>query len=199
VVGLGVGSIAAYAGPRRHVTFFEIDPDVESIATRFFTFLRRCGSNCDVIAGDGRLSIERAPPHTFDLLVLDAFSSDAVPPHLLSREALDIYRSKLKPDGAILFHVSNRYLNVKDLVAALVTDATLPAFVRVDRVTADESSAFRASTQYVIASATPGGIRGLGGIPANPRWQAVAKPPGVKVWTDDYSNLIALLRRVQKS
>jgi SAM-dependent methyltransferase len=194
VVGLGAGSIAAYARPGRHVTFFEIDPDIEAIAAEYFTFLRRCGSSCDVIAGDGRLSIARFPSHTFDLLVLDAFSSDAVPPHLLSKEALDIYRSKLKPDGAVLFHVSNRYLNVKDLVAALVTDAQLPAFVRVDGVAASPPSPFRAATQYVIAAATPNGAHALGSIATNPRWQSVARPSGVEVWTDDYSNLIALLR-----
>ena len=117
VIGLGTGSIAGYAGPSRRVTFFEIDPDVEMIAVRFFTFLSRCGNQCDVVSGDGRLSIARYPQAEFDLLVLDAFSSDAIPPHLLSREAIDLYLSKLKPDGALLFHVSNRYLKVKDLVA----------------------------------------------------------------------------------
>ena len=191
VFGLGAGSIAAYAGPNRHVTFFEIDPDVEAIAARFFTFLRRCGTNCDVITGDGRLLVERFPEREFDLLVLDAFSSDSIPPHLLSREALDIYLSKLKQNGAILFHVSNRYLKVRDLVSALVADSKLPAFVRVD---VDERPKHKARSQYVIAGAALGGIRALGNIPANPSWQPVTRPAGLKVWTDDYSNLIALLR-----
>ena len=103
VVGLGAGSIAAYAGPDRHITFYEIDPEVEEIAGRFFTFLPRCGNHCDVVLADGRLAIARAPQGTFDLIVLDAFSSDAIPSHLVSREALEVYLSRLKPDGVVLF------------------------------------------------------------------------------------------------
>src|SRR4030095_9894670 len=106
-LGLGAGTVAAYTQPNRHITFFEIDPQVEFIARRYFSFLPRCGAGCDVVLGDGRLSITNAPDGEFDLLVMDAFNSDAIPAHLLSLEAIEIYKKKLKPDGAILFHVSN--------------------------------------------------------------------------------------------
>src|SRR5437899_2984721 len=111
VLGLGSGTMAAYADSRHRVTFYEIDPSVEPIARRFFTFVPRCGSNCDVLIGDGRLQLARAPDSSFDLLLLDAFSSDSVPTHLVSREAVRLYLAKLAPDGILMFHVSNRYLN----------------------------------------------------------------------------------------
>ena len=149
VVGLGAGTIAAYTRPNRHITFFEIDPQVEFIARRFFTYLPRCGERCDVVVGDGRLSIQHSPDGTFDLLVLDAFNSDSIPTHLISREALAIYRTKLKPDGAILIHVSNRYLKIQELVSALVTDAKLPSLVRSD----DDSEAVgKARSTFIVAA-----------------------------------------------
>ena len=185
VIGLGAGSIAAYAGAQRHVTFFEIDPDVEKIARQFFTFLPRCGGYCDVVSGDGRLSIAQRPEKEFDLIVLDAFSSDAIPPHLLSREALGIYESRLKPDGALLFHVSNRYLNVKDLVASLAAAGEMLAVVRDDKVPSSKSHSV-----YVMVSNSE---RLLKGLQAYPNWNPIGPRLGLAVWTDDYSNLIELL------
>jgi SAM-dependent methyltransferase len=185
VVGLGAGSIAAYAGPRRHVTFFEIDPDVETIAARYFTFLSRCGSNCDVVSGDGRLSIARSPERSFDLIVLDAFSSDSIPPHLLSREALSLYRSKLKPDGAILFHVSNRYLKVNELVGALAASAGVPAIIRDDKTASSKSHSV-----YVLLSDSTELLQTL---KSSWPWKPMESPQ-IRVWTDDYSNLLELLK-----
>jgi SAM-dependent methyltransferase len=185
VVGLGAGSIAAYAGPNRHVTFFEIDPDVEMIANRYFTFLGRCGANCDVVSGDGRLSIARSPEKVYDLIILDAFSADSIPPHLLSREALDVYRSKLRPDGAILFHVSNRYLRVNDLVFALAASADVPALIRDDKTTTSKSH----SVWVVVTQSTELLTR----LRSNWGWKA-EDGPHVQVWTDDYSNLIELFK-----
>jgi hypothetical protein len=185
VVGLGAGSIAAYAGPNRHVTFFEIDPDVETIAARYFTFLAKCGSNCDVVSGDGRLTIARSPNQSFDLIILDAFSSDSIPPHLLSSEALDLYRSKLKPEGAVLFHVSNRYLKVNELVAALASAAKVPALIRDDKVVSSKSHSV-----YVIVSESSELLRRL--QDSRP-WKPI-EAPRVQAWTDDYSNLLDLLK-----
>jgi SAM-dependent methyltransferase len=185
VVGLGSGSIAAYAGPNRHVTFFEIDPDVETIANDHFSFLKRCGANCDVVSGDGRLAIAGALDKGFDLIILDAFSSDTIPPHLLSREALDVYRSKLKPDGAILFHVSNRYLRVNDLVIALAAAADVPALIRDDKTTSSKSHSV-----WVVLSVSP---ELLTRLRSNWGWKA-ADGPLVQAWTDDYSNLIELFK-----
>src|SRR5262249_34230166 len=109
VLGLGAGTMAAYADATHRMTFYEIDPAVEAVARKYFTFLGQCGSNCDVVMGDGRLQLAREPDASFDLILLDAFSSDSVPTHLLSLEALEIYLAKLKQDGVLLFHVSNRY------------------------------------------------------------------------------------------
>jgi SAM-dependent methyltransferase len=188
VIGLGAGSIAAYASPSRRVTFIEIDPDVERIASQFFTFLGRCGASCEVIIGDGRLALARFPEAEFDLFVLDAFSSDAIPAHLLSREALALYASRLKPDGMLLFHVSNRYLEVKDLAAALVTDAKMPGLVRVDR---DNGPPGKSDSIYVAAALSMDALAALRSLST---WENVSPLPNIRVWTDDYSSLIELLR-----
>ncbi|HET9219564.1 MAG TPA: fused MFS/spermidine synthase, partial [Terriglobia bacterium] len=188
VVGLGAGAIAAYAGPDRHVTFFEVDPDVESIAVTYFTFLNRCGGHCTVASGDGRLEIARSPEEEFDLIVLDAFSSDVIPPHLVSREALDVYLSRLKPHGVLLFHASNRYLRVKDLLSALVVDAGLPSLLRDDR----RQDAVGGSDSIWLAAAKS--REALGTLSSLRTWTAVARPPEVRVWTDDYSSLVNLLQ-----
>jgi SAM-dependent methyltransferase len=188
VIGLGAGSIAAYASPSRRVTFIEIDPDVERIASRFFTFLGRCGTSCEVLIGDGRLSLARFREQEFDVLVLDAFSSDAIPAHLLSREALTLYASRLKPDGMLLFHVSNRYLKVRDLVAALVTDAEMPGLVRVDK---DDGLSGKSDSVYVAAALSMDALAALRSLSS---WENVIPSPNIRVWTDDYSSLMELLR-----
>jgi SAM-dependent methyltransferase len=188
VVGLGSGSIAGYTQPNRHITFFEIDSQVEFIARRYFSFLRRCGDLCDVVLGDGRLSIFHSPDGEFDLLILDAFNSDAIPAHLLSREALEIYRRKLKPNGAVLFHVSNRYLRVQELVSALAHEAGMPALVRVDD---DDKAPGKAKSVYVIVVPDAATVRSLA---EDPNWVPVSRPEKIQPWTDDYSNLWAILR-----
>jgi hypothetical protein len=186
VVGLGSGSIAGYAKSNRHITFFEIDPQVPFIAKSYFTYLPTCGEQCDVVLGDGRLSILNAQDGQFDLLILDAFNSDAIPAHLLSREAIEIYERKLKSNGAVLFHVSNRYLRVRELVTALARDAGLPALYREDN---DISAFGKARSTYVIVSLAPDTIR-----PLAETWSPVTSLPAVEPWTDDYSNLWALLK-----
>src|ERR1043166_1515032 len=158
VIGLGTGSMAGWARPNRRVTFFDIDPQVYDIASHFFTFLRRCGSNCNVVIGDGRLAIEKFPDRGFDVLLLDAFDSDSIPAHLVSREAVQLYLKKLKPNGVIMFHVSNRYMNVEGLVAALIVDASLEGLVRYDD---DEEPKGKTSSDYVVAARHPGDLGSL--------------------------------------
>jgi SAM-dependent methyltransferase len=188
VVGLGTGSMAGWFLPNRHITFFDIDPQVYDIASHFFTFLRRCGSNCDVVMGDGRLSIEKVPDRTFDVLMLDAFDSDSIPAHLVSREAVQLYLQKLRPNGSILFHVSNRYMNVEGLVAALIVDASLEGLVRYDD---DEEPKGKTSSDYVVASRHP---EDLGSLEYDQNWSHVQKPAGIQAWTDDYSNMLKIVR-----
>ncbi len=190
VLGLGTGTMAAYADKTRHVTFFEIDPSVEPIARQFFTFLPRCGPNCDVIVGDGRLQLERTPNGSFDLLLLDAFSSDSVPTHLLSREAVQLYLQKLAPDGVLMFHVSNRYLNVEKLVSSLLSDAGLVGYTRFDEA-GELRNAGKSSANHVVAARH---VEDLQPISTRPGWNRVLPPSNFQTWTDDYSNVLSLIR-----
>jgi SAM-dependent methyltransferase len=176
VVGLGAGTIAAYGGSLRHVTFFEIDPQVLDIARDYFSFIRRCGGDCDVVIGDGRLQIQSQREREFDLLVLDAFNSDSVPAHLISREAVRTYLSQLKPNGVLLFHVPNRYLDIEKLVTSVVRAEGLQALIREDYIAA-------------VPEADE-----LIDIPNRDSWKPVDKAVGIQPWTDDYSNLLSLLR-----
>jgi len=190
VLGLGAGTMASYADAAHHMTFYEIDPSVEPIARRYFTFLSGCGSSCNVVIGDGRLQLAHEPDDSFDLILLDAFSSDSVPTHLLSREALEMYLAKLKPEGVLLFHVSNRYLNVEKLVSSLVTDAGLTAFSRFDDA-GDLRKVGKSSANHVAAAREARDLKPLAALPG---WEPVRHPPDFKPWTDDYSNLLGLIR-----
>jgi hypothetical protein len=190
ILGLGAGTMAAFADAAHHVTFYEIDPAVEPIARQYFTFVPRCGDNCDIVIGDGRLQLAQEHDASFDLLLLDAFSSDSVPTHLLSREALQMYMSKLKPDGLLLFHVSNRYLNVEKLVSALVVDDGLAAFSRFDDA-GDLRKLGKSSANHLVAARQ---ISDLEPFARRPGWKRVDRPEGFEPWTDDYSNLMSLIR-----
>ena len=190
VIGLGSGTMAAYADGDRHVTFHEIDPSVETIARQFFTYLPRCAANCDVLIGDGRLEVARARDGSFDLLMLDAFSSDSIPAHLVSQEALQLYLSKLASDGVLLFHVSNRYLDVERLVSALVTDAGLIALSRFDEA-GDLRLEGKTNSSHVVAARH---VEDLGPLTGRPGWKRVVRPHNFQPWTDDYSNPLGLIR-----
>jgi SAM-dependent methyltransferase len=188
VVGLGTGSMAGWARSDRRITFFDIDPQVYDIARNFFTYLRRCDANCNVVIGDGRLSIEKVPNGEFDVLMLDAFNSDSIPAHLVSREAIQMYLKRLKPNGLILFHVSNRYMDVESLVSAVLLDAGLEGRVRYDD---DEEPTGKTSSDYVIAAQHS---EDLGSLEDDSRWSKVEKPAGIQPWTDDYSNMLTIVR-----
>jgi hypothetical protein len=188
VVGLGAGTMAAYGDPDRHITFFDIDPQVETIARRLFTYIPRCGANCDIVIGDGRLSIGQLPDASLDILMLDAFNSDSIPAHLVSREAIRVYLAKLKPSGMLLFHVSNRYLNVAKLVSAVATDAGLAAIYRSDR---DDLSPEKSGSDYVLVARR---MSELDGVASKFGWTKLAAETEIPPWTDDYSNMLPLLK-----
>jgi SAM-dependent methyltransferase len=190
VIGLGSGSMAAYASPDLHVVFFEIDPSVEKLAREFFTFLPRCMANCDVEIGDGRLELAKASDGSFDLLMLDAFSSDSIPAHLMSKEALQLYLKKLTPDGILLFHTSNRYLDVQKLATALVTDAGLVGLSRFDEAGTLRDQG-KTNSSHVVAARR---LEDLGSLAGKPGWMRVVRPDNFQPWTDDYSNLLELIR-----
>jgi hypothetical protein len=190
VIGLGSGTMAAYADADHRMAFFEIDAAVETIAREYFTFLPRCAANCDVVIGDGRLEVAKAPDSTFDLLMLDAFSSDSIPAHLLSQEAIRLYLSKLTSDGVLLFHVSNRYLDVERLVSALVMDAGLVGLSRFDAA-GDLTAEGKANSSHLVAARHFEDLEPLTGAPG---WKRVVRPHNFRPWTDDYSNLLGLIR-----
>jgi hypothetical protein len=188
VVGLGTGSMAGWTAPHRHITFFDIDPQVQEISQRYFTFLHRCGMNCDVLIGDGRLAIERSSNESFDLLMLDAFNSDSIPAHLVSREAVHMYLTKLKSNGLLMFHVSNRYMDVEGLISAVVTDASLEAMIRHDD---NQQAPLKARSHYIVAGKN---TAALGWMKHDENWLKVMKPDKISPWTDDYSNMLQILR-----
>src|SRR5262249_13650307 len=127
VVGLGVGTLASYATSHQHWTFFEIDPAVEHIARNpaYFTYLRQCGDSCRVVLGDARLSLVNESAAQYGLIVLDAFSSDAIPIHLITQEALSLYLTRLAPDGVMAFHISNRHVLLNAILARLAASHQL--------------------------------------------------------------------------
>ena len=124
VTGLGTGSIAAYAGRGQAIDFYEIDPAVKKISTNpiYFSFLSDCQADWKVILGDARLTMEKAPPHYYGIIILDAFSSDSIPVHLLTKEAVHLYFSKLNQDGVLLIHITNRYVNLAPVMAKLAEE-----------------------------------------------------------------------------
>jgi hypothetical protein len=191
IVGLGAGSLATYAEPSQAWTMYEIDPAIERIARdpRYFTFLRdsRAGS-LDVVLGDARLQLRDAPEHGYGLIVLDAFSSDAIPMHLLTREALRLYLEKLAEGGMIGFHISNRYVDLAPVLGALARDAKLACRVRYDlTLTPEEQQAGKECSTGVVMAVRD---EDLGVLARDPSWQVPQLRTHESVWTDDFSNII---------
>ena len=182
-VGLGVGSIAAYGAAGERWTFFEIDAAVARTARSHFTFLSDSAATVDVQIGDGRLLLEKARDGEFGLILLDAFNSDAIPVHLLTREALAIYLSKLAPGGVLAFHVSGRYVDLPPVVLDLAADAGLVALYKQGEAI-DE---IKCESKWVVMARSAQDLAGLawGDSPARPR---------KRVWTDDHSSQLGVLK-----
>jgi len=190
VIGLGVGTLATYATPGQRWTFFEIDPAIETIArTRaYFSFMDACGDRCRVVIGDARISLSRMP-QAYDTLVLDAFSSDAIPIHLMTREAVDLYLSRLAPGGALVMHISNRHLRLAPVVARLAASEGLVALHQIEIVGPTAPEGKSASHWIVMARSR----EDLGALVADSRWSPLVAPDGTPVWTDDFSNILSVL------
>jgi hypothetical protein len=190
LVGLGAGSLAAYSQPGQRWTFYEIDPSVIHIARdrKLFTFLPSAHGTVNVIEGDGRLQLAAADER-FGLLVLDAFGSDAIPLHLLTRQAIDVYLQRLQPSGLAAFHISNNYLDLEPVIANLAHDLDPPlaCFVWPDlEVTPDQRAAGRDPSIWLVLA------RQEGDLPAalrSPPWRPARQRPDLRPWTDDFSNL----------
>lgn len=193
LLGLGIGTILCQGRPGQRWTIFEIDPMVERIArdTRYFHYLSECfdPTAMEIIHGDARLSLADARHKKFDLLILDAFNSDAVPVHLLTREAFALYRDSLDEDGLILLNFSNRHLNLEPVLADLAADAGLYGLVQKYNPPIS-ASAIHASSSWVVMARNPASLRILDG---DPRWASLRSEGRNKVWTDDFSNLLSVV------
>ena len=182
VIGLGTGTIAAYCRPGDTYHFYEINPLVLSIAQTEFSYLKDCPTGPTVAMGDARLSLEAEPLQQFDVFAVDAFISDAIPIHLLTREAFDLYWRHLKPDGLLVVHISNRYVDLAPIVATAAEASGKTA--RIVTNGSDPTAAVSAAT-WMIVTSRPGFFE----RPALQAAFAADIPPGFTGWTDDYSNL----------
>jgi spermidine synthase len=199
VVGLGTGTLAAYARPGEAMTIYEIDRRVRDVAfdREYFTYVsdaRDRGASIRVELGDARVRLEAVrrerPGERYDLLALDAFTSDAIPVHLLTREALRLYLEMLTPRGLLAVHISNRYLRLQPVVAALAEDAGLGGRLLMDDSPADVEGAF-SSTWVVLAQTS----EALGMLPLDERWRLTLETdPGVGVWRDDFHDLLSVFK-----
>jgi hypothetical protein len=192
VVGLGSGSLACYGDPHQFWNFYEIDPIVKRLARdpKYFTYLRDCPPRVLVTLGDARLSLTKAPDSHFGLIVLDAFSSDAIPTHLLTREAVELYLSKLAKGGIIALHISNRHINLRPVIGNLAKNLRLVSLFR-DDMQIDETEVRMGkepSTWAVMAHH----LTDLGPLAHDPRWKPLEEPVGA-VWTDDFSNIVTVI------
>ena len=185
IIGLGAGTIAAYGDSDDTYRFYDINPAVERIARNEFKFLSESDARIEVVIGDARLSLEREKPQEFDVLAVDAFSSDSIPVHLITLEAVEAYLKHMKPDGVIAFHTSNRFINLKPVLLQIAQKLGLEyAYLHEnsgdggttsDWVLLTRNKSFLARKE--IAAVT----------------QAVAPEPGWRLWTDDYNNLLQVL------
>ena len=190
VIGLGTGTLAAYGRRGDLYRFYDIDARVIRIARSEFTYLEDSEATIEVALGDARLTLERESPQGFDVLAVDAFSSDAIPVHLITREALGVYLRHVRPDGIVAFHVSNRFLELAPVVARLAAEHGAHAVLVQDDP--DESDATRSHSDWVLVSRDPGALAHEEIVAAGAA--PVADRPDWRTWTDDYSNLVQILK-----
>jgi hypothetical protein len=190
IVGLGTGAIACHGAPGERWIYYEIDPEVVRIARdpALFTFLRDCHPETDVVLGDARITLARTQPGSYDLLVIDAFSSDAIPVHLLTREAVAMYMDRLAPGGVLALHISNRHLRLEPVVAAAAETLGVAARITRQSPAPAEAERFAATSSiWAVLAREPGD---LGPLLQEPRWTEPARSPRVPAWTDDYAGIL---------
>ena len=193
VVGLGAGTVLCYSKPGENWTFFEIDPLVKRISSnpKYFSYLTECSVRPRIVIGDARLSLAKEPTARFSVLILDAFSSDAIPVHLLTREAFALYERVLDEHGVLFVHISNKHLDLKPVVASLAKDAGLVALMQDHEPDEKVDGAFAYASEWVALARTSAD---LGSLATDSRWEAVPSRVGYQVWTDDYSNVFNVIR-----
>jgi len=209
VVGLGTGAVAAYAKPGQEWTFYEIDPAVVRVAedTQYFRFLSSCrarGASCDVVLGDARRRLLKASDGAYDVIILDGFCSDAIPIHLLTCEAINLYTKKLAPHGVIAMHVSNVHLDLPPIIARLADDRDPPLHVRVcnDTFPSDEEREDgKTASQWMLLARTEEDLQPVlkhRQLPPPAKqlvWERVPRNPDAPLWRDDFANLLAAWKK----
>ncbi|MCK5828826.1 MAG: fused MFS/spermidine synthase [Methylococcales bacterium] len=190
-VGLGAGALACYAKQQQHWTQYEIDPLVIEVAqnTDYFTYLKRCSKNTTFTVGDARLSLAKEPDQKFDLLIMDAFSSDSVPTHLLTREAMALYFTKLKPSGILAFHITNRHLDLKKVIADHVKHLKLAALIQEFKP--KQEIPLVINTDWVVMAKQADTLAPLQENTTG-SWQKLPLYFDMKPWTDDFTNIIGI-------
>ena len=195
VVGLGAGAMASYTRAGQDWTFYEINPAVIRIAwnTNYFSYLRRCAqTDVRIVVGDARLRLREAPAHHYGLIVLDAFSSDAIPVHLLTREALELYVSKLAEGGLLALHISNRYLDLEPVLADLGSSVGLSCRHQDDwNISPEDAANGKQESHWVIMARRE---RDLGLLLKESQWLSLEGRSPPRVWTDDFSNLLSVFK-----
>ena len=187
VIGLGTGTMACYNKAGQQMTFYEIDPLIEYIARdeSLFTYLRDCPGQKEVVLGDARLSLAEAPDDEYGIIVADAFSSDAIPVHLMTREAIDLYFDKLKENGVLLVHISNRHLELEPVLGNVAQDTGLACRAQND---VEQGPPGKFISHWVMMAREDGDF---GSMAENGRWQPCELDPDTAAWTDDFSNLLS--------
>ena len=192
VVGLGIGTLASYASSGQRWTFYELDPAVERLARsgEYFTFLRDCGDRCRVVLGDARLSVAQARPNAYGLIVLDAFSSDAIPMHLMTTEAVSLYLTRLAPGGVLAFHISNRHLELGPVLARLALAHRLTVVDQAEGATQAAIADGKSPSEWMMMARDR---QDLGPLIGDPRWVTPSLSPSTPLWSDDFSNILSVL------
>jgi hypothetical protein len=195
VMGLGAGALICFAKPGQSWRFYEIDPAVEAIARnpKHFTFISSCRPDVPIVIGDARLTIAAEPARGADLLIMDAFTSDAVPIHLLTEEAFETYRRHLAPNGLLAFHISNRFLDLKPVIAAAADTGWTARIRRTKTASKEEKELYFAPSDWVVMSPDPKTIQALETATGSQHWRPLPKQLGFKRWTDNYGSILPLL------
>ena len=193
MVGLGTGTIACYGRPEEHWTFYEIDPLVAQIARTpmYFSYLRDCAPRTNIVIGDARLSLGAAADKEFDIIVLDAFSSDAIPAHLITREAIALYMQKLRDDGVLAIHISNRYLDLRPVIIALANDARVAGALGERSPDTEERGKLYYGSRWMVLAKNASVLSELVKLDG---WAALGSSPESRLWTDDYTDVWSAIK-----
>ncbi|RLA25848.1 MAG: hypothetical protein DRQ62_01310, partial [Gammaproteobacteria bacterium] len=194
IIGLGAGAIATYAKDRDHYTFYEINPEVERLARKYFTFLEDIDGTVDVLQGDGRIvmehQLEEQGSMQYDVIAIDAFSGDSIPVHLLTKESIDLYFRHLAPDGILAFHISNIYIDLRPVLSAASKNLGIDPLLIIR--SKNKSKGIKRS-KWVLLTRNSSFIKHPRVIAYLDEWKKSGKED--LLWTDDYSNIVSLLKK----